>query len=61
MIFLPWIVLVLGSGYMIWRGLSEKREYFRRLNERRRRAESASSAQDTAQQVPTETATTRVA
>jgi hypothetical protein len=32
MIYLPWIVFLLGIAYMIWQGDKAKREYLRRKN-----------------------------
>lgn len=33
MIYLPWVVFLLGVGWMTWRGFSDKREYLRRKAE----------------------------
>jgi len=33
MIYLPWIVFLLGVAYMIWQGDKAKKEYLRRKKE----------------------------
>ena len=33
MIYLPWIVFLLGVAYMIWQGDKAKKEYLRRKNQ----------------------------
>jgi hypothetical protein len=30
MIYLPWVVFLLGMGFMTWQGFASKKEYLRR-------------------------------
>ena len=30
MIYLPWVVFLLGSAWMIWQGFASKKQYLRR-------------------------------
>ncbi len=42
MIYLPWVVFLLGSAWMIWQGVASKKEYLRR---KAKEQESAKAAQ----------------
>lgn len=41
MIYLPWVVFLLGSAFIIWQGFASKKEYLRR---KAKEMESAKSA-----------------